>query len=743
MTTPTIQVLYGGGRMEQKTGRILSGTLCAVLVATMIASAISINSGTELQPGSPTGSSPSEVWVDDGFDSSTPGWGVDHFDVIQDGVDAVAEGGTVYVYNGTYYENVKVDKTINLKGEDRDDTVVDAGGSGTLLSVISVNADWVNITGFTVTGSSPYGSGIALSGWKCTVVDNSASNNGKAGISLLMARGTNITGNNAWDNGYSNSGHGIFLAGSDGNNITGNNAWRNRYYGIYLLSSDDNDINVNDFSNNRDGIHLSDSHDNDVTVNDVSSNNLAGIHLDGSDLNSITGNNAWNNWYGIYSRHSHYNDVTVNDVSNNRFGIWFDGSDGNSITGNDASSNFGPSIWFEGSDGNDITGNDASNSVYGIYLGGSDLNSIIGNNASNNWYYGIRLYDSDVNDVTGNDASNNGLATDHGYDIHLDGSDGNSITGNNVSNNEFGIYLEDSNVNVVTGNNVSNNEFGIYLEDSDVNDVTGNNVSNNEFGIYLTGSAYNNIRHNSIIGNIDQAHDYPNPNYWDDGYPSGGNYWSDYSGVDDFNGPDQDIPGSDGIGDTPYVIDADSRDSYPLMKPFNPNQPPIAVAGTSLDSGSLRLDGSKSHDPEGDTLTYTWFLVGITDPTFNDVRVGVAPLIDDLVAGEYEVTLRVDDGDKWGTDVMLLGISPEPGKVDPADALADLMDDAQAAGVTGGALQMLQNALDKWNQGDKIMSIKHLTNFIDIVAQDVSLSDEDKNELIGKAAIILASMELG
>jgi hypothetical protein len=54
-------------------------------------------------------------------------------------------------------------------------------------------------------------------------------------------------------------------------------------------------------------------------------------------------------------------------------------------------------------------------------------------------------------------------------------------------------------------------------------------------------------------------------NVWDDGYPSGGNYWSDYAGVDEKSGPGQNLTGSDGIGDTHYIIDGNNRDRYPLM----------------------------------------------------------------------------------------------------------------------------------------------------------------------------------
>ena len=57
------------------------------------------------------------------------------------------------------------------------------------------------------------------------------------------------------------------------------------------------------------------------------------------------------------------------------------------------------------------------------------------------------------------------------------------------------------------------------------------------------------------------------PNIWDDGYPNGGNFWPNYSGIDEKSGPSQDQPGSDGIGDTPYVIDANNIDRYPLVFP--------------------------------------------------------------------------------------------------------------------------------------------------------------------------------
>jgi hypothetical protein len=64
---------------------------------------------------------------------------------------------------------------------------------------------------------------------------------------------------------------------------------------------------------------------------------------------------------------------------------------------------------------------------------------------------------------------------------------------------------------------------------------------------------------------------------WDDCYPSGGNYWSDYTGTDLYSGVYQNETGSDGIGDTPYVIDENNVDHYPLMHPWAPTQPVVTV----------------------------------------------------------------------------------------------------------------------------------------------------------------------
>ncbi len=142
-------------------------------------------------------------------------------------------------------------------------------------------------------------------------------------------------------------------------------------------------------------------------------------------------------------------------------------------------------------------------------------------------------------------------------------SSNNTLSGNNASsNNVHGINLESSSNNTITGNTASsNNNVGIYSVTSSNNTITGNTASNNDYGIYLSSSSNNVLFHNNLINNTFQAivtTGYVNT--WDDGYPSGGNYWSGY--------PDVDLE-HDGIGDTEHVIDANNTDNYPLMGMFS------------------------------------------------------------------------------------------------------------------------------------------------------------------------------
>jgi len=193
------------------------------------------------------------------------------------------------------------------------------------------------------------------------------------------------------------------------------------------------------------------------------------------------------------------------------------------------------------------------NFQYGIYLESASYNFIHGNNISTNSYDGIEIYFS---------------------------SDNNEIADNNIETSEwFGIGIYYSNNNTITGNKITNNNDGIWLYDALDNTISANDISaNSEHGIELYYASDNSIFHNSFTNNVYQVYTESSVNVWDDGYPSGGNYWIDYDGTDLFSGPYQNETGSDGIGDTSYIIDDNNRDRYPLMKPWTN----IAVLNASL-----------------------------------------------------------------------------------------------------------------------------------------------------------------
>lgn len=154
-----------------------------------------------------------------------------------------------------------------------------------------------------------------------------------------------------------------------------------------------------------------------------------------------------------------------------------------------------------------------------------------------------------------------------GTGISLSGRTNITIKNIQIRNFQSGIRLNSSSHNNISGNNIAGNSYGIILEqNSSYNVVRGNNIGqNSNAGIMLDSASQNIICYNSFVENAQQATIIASANVWNDDYPLGGNYWSDYAHSDEKSGPGQDLPGGDGIGDEPYVIGAGNTDGYPLM----------------------------------------------------------------------------------------------------------------------------------------------------------------------------------
>jgi parallel beta-helix repeat protein len=183
---------------------------------------------------------------------------------------------------------------------------------------------------------------------------------------------------------------------------------------------------------------------------------------------------------------------------------------------------------------------------------------------------------------------NNRIAAGFRDCIRLTRSSNNTISGNLLTSSMFGAYLcVYSNSNKVVGNNITGNRnFGIGVQWSSNNEIAQNEIVSNPAiygGCFFNEASNNLIYHNNLLNNSRAVYyyQYGLVNFWDNGYPSGGNYWSDYNGTDLFCGSNQNETGSDGIGDTLYVIDENNTDNYPLMGPWTAPGENITVSPSS------------------------------------------------------------------------------------------------------------------------------------------------------------------
>ncbi len=366
---------------------------------------------------------------------------------------------------------------------------------------------------------------------------------------LLQASSSNIL---SWNTLLSNE-HGIRLDDSGDNNLTFNNMTNNFYN--FGVTGDDiehfpQEINTSNLVNNTPIYYL-------VGKNDVNITSVAGyVGLVNCQRINVTSQSMKNNYQGILivnTTESLVEDIRVN-WTYIALQAWF--SDNNTIRGN-------ASEW----------NNYFGHSMHGIYIYSGNNNTIENSTVKYHTSRGIWILGAAGNDSEWNNLSYVYVSDGpwNSYGILLEYSNHSKVSNSTILRCMYGIHVfRESYYNLIEFSNSSQNGYvGIYFHTkAKYNYVWNNSITSNTWKglrVAYTGR-YNTIYHNNFIGNGMNAEGILE-NDWDDGYPSGGNYWSDYDGIDEKSGPDQDQPGSDGIGDSPYDIPGgwNNEDRYPLM----------------------------------------------------------------------------------------------------------------------------------------------------------------------------------
>ncbi|MCK5260826.1 MAG: right-handed parallel beta-helix repeat-containing protein [Thermoplasmatales archaeon] len=261
---------------------IKKGVVVAVILLFISVSAIP-STGTNVVEKSSTVS----------FDGNTlyvGGSGPNNYTKIQDAIDNASDGDTVFVYNGTYYENVNIGKTINLVGEDKNTTIINAGGNGVHISI-----DHVIVERFTITNVHGYpAEGISVSNSKECRISKNIFKDDYIGISVKHSSELEISYNNIEGGTI-----GIDIQSSNNNIIKKNNIYSSGWKSIDLRDSSNNNIVIWNVVHDAGlcGIIISGSGNNIIYRNELKDNYI-GINIVSRELgikNKVIGNNFFSN----------------------------------------------------------------------------------------------------------------------------------------------------------------------------------------------------------------------------------------------------------------------------------------------------------------------------------------------------------------------------------------------------------------------------------------------------------------
>jgi parallel beta-helix repeat protein len=534
----------------------------------------------------------------------------------------ITTSGNTYTFNGSNYLPIVVNRSnifINGMGHTLqapydtsgfflsnvsevtiENTTIQNGANGIYLNYSSDNT----LSGNNVTEHT-YGYGIALqsssdntlSGNNVTinsygvVLFNSSNNvfsRNKVtasifdGVDLYSSSNNTLSGNNV----TANSDYGVYLESSSNNTLSGNTVTANGYGGIYLESCDNNTLSGNNVIADSGGVYLYGSSGNTLSGNTITDSG-DGFSLWYCDNNTLSGNNVTANSYdGVEIGFSSGNTLSDNMMANNTYNFGIQGDVLSDFMNNVSTSNFvndkpvyylinksnttiSPQTYSKGTgylglvNCKNVTvhGLTLSENIQGLLLAYTNDSTITHDNFMKS-SDGADIYYSSGNVLSGSNITNNSYEG-----VYLYSSTHCTVSGNNVTGNgDCGVYVNAyCNYTTVSGNNIANNGYeGAYLYSSSNCTFSGNNVTGNGYGVGFASSSGNTFYHNNFISNTQQVSSDGSPNTWDDGYPSGGNYWSDYRTAN----PTAAENDSSAIWNTPYVIYANNTDYYPLAAPF-------------------------------------------------------------------------------------------------------------------------------------------------------------------------------
>lgn len=307
------------------------------------------------------------------------GVGPNNYTSIQDAINDASDSDIIFVYTGTYNENLIIGKSLVLIGEDRDSTIINGD---TNSETIKITAESITIQGFSIKNDESQ-AGIFTS------TDNHIFTNDiitmtSYGIYLDFSSNNTINDNIF----YNNTKTGVYIGVGENNNISNNEIYNNDEQGIFFTGCGATLILNNYVHDNGEGISAFDANGNTIKNNIVEFNGC-GIHFDGqitihSNFNTISHNRVSDNTgCGLRIEHSQFNTIENNEIERNDIGIHFEITALNTIKNNKINDSDTSEITFTGSLFDQVTKNNIENDQQSLVLARINFGFSI---ATGNWW---------------------------------------------------------------------------------------------------------------------------------------------------------------------------------------------------------------------------------------------------------------------------------------------------------------------------------------------------------------------